>query len=61
MKQEHEQMKEQLAKEKAQVESVRQMQALHMREILALKNVERDLVLSIGATEFFLKKHGGEK
>lgn len=56
----YKQVEEQLAREEAQLESVRQMQALHMREIMALKNTERELVLSINANKHFLGKHEGK-
>lgn len=57
----YKQVEEQLAQEEAHLESVRQMQALHMREILALKDMERTLVLSINANKHFLGKHGGDE
>lgn len=60
MNTEYKQVEEQLLREEAQLESVRQMQALHMREILALKKTEREMVLSIGAKRHFLGKHGGK-
>ena len=58
MKGEYKQVAEQLAKETARLESVRQIMALHKREILALQLVERDLTLSIGCCKHFLGKHG---
>lgn len=61
MNTEYKQVEEQLSREEAQLESVRQMQALHKREILALKDIERTLVLSINAQKHFLAKHRGDE
>ncbi|EFB2693639.1 hypothetical protein FG408_09035 [Escherichia coli O157:H7] len=60
MKNEIKDLKIDIQRDKCDLETIRRIQAFHMRELLALKELERKPVQSISDRESLVSRYGGK-